>query len=103
MKQDIVFNEKKHVWNGAVSCIMAGLESILFLVLVLASCMEKGNAGSWVGTVCVGIFLMAIWGIYIGCCGVQKKKLVYKGGSWAGIFLNFAVIAGLFVLFFSGL
>ncbi len=101
MRQNIVFHNKTHIWNGPVSCAMAFAEAITFLALVLVSCLEQGNAGRWVGTVCIGIFLMAVWGIYIGCSGVRRKRS-YRGSAWAGIFLNLAVIAGLIVLFFSG-
>lgn len=103
MKQNIRFNKKKHIWNGTVSCILAVVECMLFLLLSFVSFIKKGNAGTWIGMCCVIIILMALWGIYIGAEGVKKTKRVYKRGSWIGIVLNSAVIVGMVFLFCVGL
>ena len=103
MRQSIKFNKKKHIWNGMVSCILAAVECLLFLLLSWISFRQNGNSGNWIGMVCVIIILMALWGIDIGAKGVRKTKRVYKRSSWIGIVLNVAVIVGMVFLFFCGL
>ena len=88
--------------KGVVSVVLSGITIILFLGLLTACTVLKGQAGLWAGAVGFSGMMAALAGVIIGLRSFRDRQPSY-GFSKTGTIINGIMVAVWFILFCRGL
>ena len=96
------FTDKNNTTGGIVSSLLAVVGLCLFVVGVIISYKEKGNAGIIVGALGTVAFIQSCIGMIIGLKSFKEKDKFYLF-SWIGVIVNGIMWLAMCIIIAGGL
>lgn len=91
-----------HARRGISSCVYAGIIFAALLLMIIISCVTKGNAPAWIGGLALVTFFGAWTGIITGIRGFKEREKNYITCK-IGVVCNIVLLVGFAGIFIRGL
>ncbi len=100
-RRKIQFTDKKHLFIGIVSMLIAVLSLIFIIALFICSSMEKGRGGIQYGYLGIVNLALSVVGFVLSL-RCYKKEDIYMTCPAVGSVLNGIIIILYLILYFQG-
>lgn len=91
VKGNIKFSDKSHTVNGIISTIVGAISVAIMFTIITVSCMQRGEAGVYIGAIGLTGLIIAIVGLYLGIKSFGERECYYLF-SKIGCILNTVMI-----------
>lgn len=96
------FTDKKQSIRGIISTVIAAAGISLFVISVMVSYENRGEAGLIIGLLGIIALFLSLLGLYEGIKSFQEEEIFYHC-SWIGTVVNAVVFIGMAMVILIGI